>query len=75
MFPGCVEWYPIGSSTLMNEPLAQVALGGGELTGSGIDGYVKFAEDAHQVLVYLHALGDNVQQVDPIMQSDVCQTP
>ena len=74
-FPGCVEWYPIGSSELVNAQLADVALVGGELTGSGIDGYVKFAEDAHQVLVYLHALGDNVQQVDPITKSDVCPTP
>jgi hypothetical protein len=75
MFPGCVEWYPIGSGTLMNERLADVALGGGELTGSGIDGYVKFAEDAHQVLVFLHALGDNVQRVDSITESGVCPTP
>lgn len=74
-FPGCVEWYPIGSSELVNAQLADVALGGGDMTGSGIDGYVKFAEDAHQVLVYLHALGDNVQQVDPITKSDVCPTP
>lgn len=75
MFPGCVEWYPIGSNTLMNQPLATAALGGGELTGSGIDGYVKLAEDAHQVLVFLHALGDNVQRVDPITESGVCPPP
>ncbi|MGA7687903.1 MAG: hypothetical protein WCA29_01575 [Jiangellales bacterium] len=75
MFPGCVQWYPIGSNELMSGSLANVALDGGELTGTGIDGYVKFAEDAHQVLVYLHALGDNVQAVDNITENGVCETP
>jgi hypothetical protein len=73
VFPGCLTWYPVGSSELVELPLIDAALGGDTaVAGNGIDGYVKFAEDAHKVLVFLHALGDNVQAVDSITESIVC---
>ena len=38
----------------------------------GIDGYAHFAEDARDVLVWIHYLGLLVQDFDPITTDDLC---
>jgi hypothetical protein len=75
-FPGCVDYYDISTGTEREGvPLTTVVPFAGAATGSGVDGYVRLAEDARDVLVWVHARGENVHAVDPITQDGLCSAP
>ncbi len=73
-FPGCVNWnqeiFPGKTPTsIMSEVFSDVA---NSATGN-IDAYVQLAEDAHKVLVWVHAQGILIDSVDPITaDSNLC---
>jgi hypothetical protein len=73
-FPGCVAWnqeiFPGRTPTsVMAEVFGTTQSPDGEQNTSqgNVDAYVQFAEDAHQVLVWVHAQGILLDSVDPIL--------
>ena len=72
-FPGCVTYVdPADGYTEKTAHLTDLVPFAGSSTGSGIDGYVGLAEDARDVLVWVHGMGVLVLAVDPITTSDLC---
>jgi hypothetical protein len=78
-FPGCVAWnqeiFPGKTPTsVMAEVFGTAAVPEGEQNTSqgNVHAYVQFAEDAHQVLVWVHAQGILLDSVDPIGSTDSC---
>lgn len=78
-FPGCVAWnqeiFPGKAPTsIMAEVFGTTANPGGEENTSlgNVHAYVQFAEDAHQVLVWIHAQGVLLDSVDPILEPGTC---
>jgi hypothetical protein len=75
MFPGCVTYVdPLDGYTEKTSYLKDVVPFEGDVTSSGIDGYASLAEDARDVLVWVHDMGALVLDVDPITAEDVCLT-
>ena len=72
-FPGCVTYVdPADGYAEKTAHLTDVVPFAGSSTGSGIDGYVGLAEDARDVLVWVHGMGVLVLAVDPITTSSLC---
>ncbi len=73
-FPGCVTYVdPADGYNEVTSSLQTVVFKGDAGTPrQGIDAYVNLAEDARDVLVWVHAMGILVLDVDPITTSDLC---
>jgi len=73
-FPGCVAWnqdiFPGKAPTsIMTEVFGNAA---NVAPNGNVHAYVQFAEDAHQVLVWVHDQGILLDSVDPILQPGTC---
>ena len=77
VFPGCATYRVLNPDNTWFEEtkaLSEVVPFTGSGSGSGIDGYAKFAEDARTVLVWTHDT-ELLVDVDFITQHDVCPEP